>query len=235
MSRIANGETIMMDSGLSAADGKVLYPELLEHAADFIADYVQKRAAADSPTDPVQKTTSSHPFILSIDGRAGSGKTTLARLIWQKLDGAALLHLDDFFLQPHQRTSQRLSAPGQNVDYERIIEEVLIPASRGEQISYHPFSCQTMSLQEAVNLGKPRILILEGSYSMNEELRKFADTSVFLTCSSPVQLERILQRNGPEKLQDFINRWIPLEEQYFQTFDPAELCDFVFDVSGCSL
>ena len=36
--------------------------------------------------------------------------------------------------------------------------------------------------------------------------------------SADTQKERLLKRN-PEKIEMFINKWIPLENQYFQAFD----------------
>ena len=32
--------------------------------------------------------------------------------------------MDDYFLQPYQRTEERLAEPGGNVDYERFKEEI---------------------------------------------------------------------------------------------------------------
>ena len=37
------------------------------------------------------------PFLVGIDGRCGSGKTTLAAYLQEKLS-AAVLHIDDFYL-----------------------------------------------------------------------------------------------------------------------------------------
>ena len=65
-----------------------------------------------------------HPFLIAIDGMCGSGKTTLANYLAKELN-ASLFHMDDFFLQPHQRTPERLADPGGNVDYERFKAEVL--------------------------------------------------------------------------------------------------------------
>ena len=46
--------------------------------------------------------------------------------------------MDDFYLQPHQRTTKRLREPGGNVDYERFETEVLQPLLTGEAFSYRP-------------------------------------------------------------------------------------------------
>ena len=57
--------------------------------------------------------------LIAIDGPAASGKTTLAARL-EKRYGADVLHMDDYFLQPHQRTPDRYAEPGGNVDRERF-------------------------------------------------------------------------------------------------------------------
>ena len=41
--------------------------------------------------------------------------------------------------------------------------------------------------------------------------------------------ERILRRNGGEKLEAFRRKWIPLEEAYFSAFDIENKCDIVIE------
>ena len=48
------------------------------------------------------------PLTLAIDGCCAAGKTTLALRLQQRY-GCPVFHADDYFLQPHQRTPQRLS------------------------------------------------------------------------------------------------------------------------------
>ena len=67
--------------------------------------------------------------LVAIDGCSCAGKTTLATQIGALLNGN-VFHMDDYFLQPHMRTPERLSQPGGNVDAERFLADVLLPASR---------------------------------------------------------------------------------------------------------
>ena len=53
-------------------------------------------------------------YIIALDGRAASGKTTMARQLAELLD-AEIIHMDDFFLPMELRTEQRLATPGGNV------------------------------------------------------------------------------------------------------------------------
>ena len=82
------------------------------------------------------------PFLFALDGRCASGKTTLASALREAV-GCGVIHMDDFFLRPEQRTEERLSQPGGNVDRERFLQEVLLPLKRGESFSYRPYDCRT--------------------------------------------------------------------------------------------
>ena len=85
------------------------------------------------------------PILIAIDGRCASGKTTLAAMV-QKLYGSKncdVLHMDDFFLRPHQRTRRRLLQPGGNIDLERFWNEVLRFATDGKPFTYRPYDCKS--------------------------------------------------------------------------------------------
>ena len=84
---------------------------------------------------------SKEPLLIAIDGRCAAGKTTLASIVKEKIN-CNVIHMDHFFLQPAQRTEERLQEPGGNVDYERVRKEVLIPLSQGKAFSYKPFDCK---------------------------------------------------------------------------------------------
>ncbi|MEK3909347.1 P-loop NTPase fold protein [Oceanobacillus sp. FSL W7-1309] len=54
---------------------------------------------------------------IAIDGRCGSGKTSLAEMLKQEFD-MNVFHMDDFFLPFEMKTKERLSESGGNVHYE---------------------------------------------------------------------------------------------------------------------
>jgi len=53
------------------------------------------------------------------------------------------------------------------------------------------------------------------------------DRRVFLDIDGKTQEDRIRNRNGEDRLQDFLQLWIPLEEAYFQAFSPWEKADYI--------
>ncbi len=157
-------------------------------------------------------------FTAAIDGRCASGKTSLAEKLSEIID-CNVIHTDDFYLQKNQRTEKRLSEPGGNLDRERLLKEVLIPLREGREVSYRPFVCSCMDFGEEVTLPRKKLWIIEGSYSCHPDLREHYDLTVFVTTDKETQKKRILSRNGEEKLQAFLSRWIPLEERYFEKLD----------------
>ena len=110
------------------------------------------------------------------------------------------------------------------MDRERLEAEILAPLSRGGDVVYRPFDCKTMSLSEPRRSRAARLNIVEGSYSLHPAMEPYYDLSVFLEISPESQRRRVLERNGPEWGQMFFDRWIPLENTYFQATRTAERC-----------
>lgn len=154
--------------------------------------------------------------IIAIDGSCTSGKTTLAEAL-SKIYDCNVFHMDDFFLQPHQRTPERLAEAGGNVDYERFYEEVLSKLQAGTPFSYRPYSCRTGQLAEAVEVLPKQLNLVEGTYSQHPFFGNVYDLKVFLTVTPQQQAERIRRR--PSFLHKrFFEEWIPMEQQYFQKY-----------------
>ena len=169
---------------------------------------------------------------LAIEGGSASGKSTLGSVLEQVYD-CTLLHMDDFFLQPHQRTPERFAQPGGNVDRERFLEEVLLPLSRKETIQYRPFDCGSFTIQPPAAITPGQLVVIEGAYSMHPELAGFYDLSAFLDIDPNLQKDRINKRNSPAFAQRFFNEWIPMEHRYFEVMQVKERCDLVIPVKNC--
>ena len=167
-------------------------------------------------------------IVIAIDGGACSGKTTLAAEL-QKRYGAAVIHTDDFFLRPEQRTPERFAEIGGNFDRERFFSEVLLPLSKKENFSYQRFDCHTMTLSEKIEVPAVPLTIIEGSYSHHPFFDGFYDLRIFLSISAEKQKERILNRDGTYA-DMFFSRWIPFENEYFRTFSIEKMANFVICV-----
>ena len=160
--------------------------------------------------------SSKSPVIVAIDGVCGGGKTTLGEWLAMQYD-CNLFHMDDFFLRKEQRTKERYEQPGGNVDYERFYEEILKPLLVGKECFYRKFDCSTLTLGEAKRVAWKRLNIVEGSYSQHPYFGNSYQLRVFLDLSPEEQYRRLLNR-VPEKINRFVEEWIPLENQYFEAY-----------------
>lgn len=157
--------------------------------------------------------------IVAIDGRCGSGKTNLGNFLKKNLS-CNLVHMDDFYLPLPRREEHWREHPGKNMDFDRLIQQVLEPATKGEGIRYAPYDCGKKAYGCEIMLPPNNLTILEGSYSQFPPLRPYYTKMYFLTCAPEVQKQRLQSREG-EKYPMFENLWIPLEEKYLALYPPA--------------
>ena len=179
---------------------------------------------------PLLSNKEKEKIIIAIDGMTGSGKTSLAQELSQEYN-APIFHADDFFLLPELRTEQRLNEPGGNIHYERMKEEVIEPLIKGkinDIINYKPFNCKIQNFDKEKNNKIKEVNIVEGSYCLNPYFGKYYDLSIFLKINQKEQIERLTKR-APKMIDNFINKWIPLEKKYHDAFNLYEKCDIKFD------
>ena len=173
-----------------------------------------------------QKPT--RPLVLALDGRCGSGKTTLANALAAQLPGCTLLRTDDFYLPPARRSPDWAHTPCANMDLTRLRDEALRPAYAGQTVDYRAYSCREGAYLPPAQLPAQPLVILEGSYSHHPALADCYDLRVFVTCSKAEQTRRLQAREGV-RYPAFAQRWIPLEEGYFAKYSIEESADLILD------
>ena len=154
-----------------------------------------------------------HPAVLAIDGRCGSGKSSLAQLL-HELFGCNVLHMDDFYLPFAERASNWTDQPAGNMNLSRFRNEVLTPAAAGQPIPYRAYSCRQGQYRDTALLSPTPLTVVEGSYSHHPALADAYQCKVFLTCPDAVQARRLQAREGTHYTA-FVDCWIPMEELYF--------------------
>ncbi len=165
--------------------------------------------------------------VVAIDGDAGSGKSELAKLL-HTIYKQQTIRMDDFFLQDHQRTKERLKEIGGHVDYERFYQKVIKPLKKQSAFTYQSYDCQTHDFDKTHTIKPYQLIVVEGSYSLREEFREVYDIKAVLHVSPEVQLERLNRRN-PKLLDRFKTTWIPKEKAYAKTFKIDTYADFIFN------
>lgn len=167
-------------------------------------------------------------FVIAIDGRAASGKSTLADYLSENLS-ASVVHTDDFYLPFEMRTDERLSEAGGNFHRERFYGEVVCNIHAKNKFKYGVFDCSSGRVSSERTVYPTGVVIVEGAYSMHPSLNKYYDMSVFVTADLKARIDRITERNGAQKAKVFASRWIPLEEVYFKTFNTELTADYVLN------
>ena len=171
------------------------------------------------------------PLVLALDGRCGSGKTTLADRLARQFPASIVLHTDDFYLPPTQRVRGWEKTPCANMDLVRLRDEALRPAYEGQPVLCRAYSCRAGAYQPVQELAPQPLVILEGSYSHHPLLAGYETLQVFVTCSREEQTRRLQAREG-ERYANFAARWIPLEEGYFAQYRIEEMADLAVDTTA---
>lgn len=189
---------------------------MIEHINDILA-YLKEEMA--------QKTR----VILAIDGTSAALKSTLAECLARELDGA-VIHCDDFFLPIELRSQERYEEPGGNIHYERMKEEVIQHLRQGEGFNYVCYDCGSGMPGDTRHIPDKPLLIVEGAYAMHPFFGAYYDLSLFLTVEPQMQMQRIEKRNpNPQMFRD---KWIPLEQKYFEAFDIRSRADMILDTTN---
>ena len=171
------------------------------------------------------------PLVLALDGRCGSGKTTLAAALAEQFPDSTVLHTDDFYLPPAGRVPGWEQIPCANMDLTRLRDEALRPAYKGLPVPYRAYSCREGACLPVQQLRAQPLVILEGSYSHHPLLAGYETLRVFVTCSKQEQTRRLQAREGG-RYANFAARWIPLEEAYFTQYNVEDKADFVMDTTN---
>lgn len=171
------------------------------------------------------------PYVIAIDGMSASGKTTLGHLLHEEFPDSNLFHMDDYFLQPHQRTVERYAEVGGNVDYERFKDEIILHLNNPDGLHYRTYDCHTQTLSSQRCANSQPLIIIEGSYSQHPYFGETYDLRIFCEISEEEQQKRIAKRNGLQMLERFVKEWIPKENLYFKTFCIKEKSCFLYNTN----
>lgn len=185
----------------------ILLPALIECKEEIIKDLHEM--LQNPPTSGL---------LIALDGRCGSGKSSLAMELAQELP-LNLIHMDDYYLPMADRDPDWKEHYGKNMNFARLISEIIEPALKGDSLRVRPYSCRYARYQEEVQLPPKSVTLIEGSYSLHPLLRDFYHYSIYLQVSDETQRQRLIAREG-ERFPFYEELWIPLENAYAESCDP---------------
>ena len=166
-------------------------------------------------------TRRGRPVLVAIDGRGGSGKSTVAATIAEQLPGAIVLHTDDFAF-----------GWSGGWDWKRFQAQVLRPVLAGLPATYQRYDWNTDQLAEWHDVpAATQTLILEGVSSTRLDLGDAWDVTVWVEAPRQVRLTRGLERDG-ESSRHLWDQWMAAEEEWIAATCPMDRCDFVVDGSS---
>lgn len=147
--------------------------------------------------------------IISVDGPAGAGKTTLANRIASNfpVSPVSVIHMDDLYDGWENALTSSLTRTLEN--------KITRPASQGKGIEYRKFDWLQNSFGDFIKIPLPSLLILEGVGSGQRVIRKYLDQLIWIDIDSETGLNRVLQRDG-DYLETEMRIWQMRESEHFE-------------------
>jgi uridine kinase len=158
--------------------------------------------------------------ILTIDGRAGSGKTTLASDLFLHLSASRkveIIHLDDLYA-------------GWEGALESSLSESLIALTESlknlQPATLNIFNWGTSSFDSQRIINPPDILIIEGVGSGQGAIRDRVGVKIWMEISPEAGLARVLERDGHE-ISSEMSAWQLQEDRHFEIEKTRDVAEFV--------
>ncbi|WP_016905564.1 uridine kinase family protein [Streptomyces xiaopingdaonensis] len=146
--------------------------------------------------------------LVGVDGHAGSGKSTFAAVLADRLGGAPVVHLDD--LSSHDAFFAWTG---------RLREHVLEPLSRAEPARYDVYDWVGRRFVPGGEVLPAPVVLLEGVGAGRREVRPRLAALVWLELPAEESWRRGRERDG-EELAGFWNEWETAERAHFAA-DPS--------------
>ncbi|MFD0581200.1 uridine kinase family protein [Dactylosporangium darangshiense] len=197
---------------------------------DDAADPDVRRADPPPPAHAIAAAVRGLPgaTIVAIDGAGGSGKTTVAAAVAALLDGATIVHGDDFYRPMPEPERERLSAEEgywRYFDWERLRDEVLAPLHAGRPARYRSYDWETGDLGPWHEIAAGTVVVVEGVYTARPELARYYGLTAYVDTPRETCLRRVRDRG--ENPPEWIARWRAAEDHYIRTTAPQTRADMV--------
>mgnify|MGYP001562813272 FL=1 len=188
-------------------------------------------ATMQIPEELVAKCKSlNRPAIIAISGFGGAGKSTFANALGAKLD-APVIGIDSF-----ARDRLEKGSLWEAMDFDRLEKEVLIPFSANTKlIEYGHYDWGRNDVMKTKLAEHNGFLILEGVGLLRPNLNKYFSYKIWIDCPKEEAVRRGKKRDREEyknpRDENWDGIWMKNDTEYFETFKPKEVADFVF--SNC--
>lgn len=155
-------------------------------------------------------TASGRRSVVLVDGRSGTGKTTLGGALAIEL-GAQLVHLDDVY-------------PGWDgllAASTAVVEDVL-----GAPSGYRQWDWERSEPAAWVSLDPDEPLVVEGCGALSRASASLATLRIWMSADDAERKRRAIDRDGAVFAEQW-DRWAAQEDAFIAEQDPASLADVV--------
>jgi uridine kinase len=160
-------------------------------------------------------------LFVGVDGRAGTGKTTLAAVLAAAVRGAVVVHVDDF-AGPH--------VP--EWDWPRLNDQVLAPLLAGRPGRYQRWEWNRDVPAEWHDVPVDRLVVIEGVSATRSEVAAPWSLRIWVDAPRDVRLVRAVERDGQAMLPHWLDVWMPAEEAYIAREQPQDRADLIVNGVG---
>ncbi len=142
------------------------------------------------------RSSSSRPAVLAVDGRSNNGKTTVAARIADMVPGSVVIHTDDIAWE-HSRFSWA----------DLLIDGILVPVHQGQEVSYRPPRWDEHGRDGSIDVpvGCP-LLIIEGDGAGRREVAHLIDTLIWVQADEREAAQRAVARAAVPTAADLANK-----------------------------
>ncbi|MBT1681347.1 ATP-binding protein [Curtobacterium aurantiacum] len=148
--------------------------------------------------------------VVLIDGRSGTGKTTLGAHVAEQL-GAQLVHLDDLY-------------PGW--DGLRAAAGAVVTDVLGARSGYRRWDWVADAPADWASVDPDLPIVVEGCGALSRASAPLASLRVWLEADDTVRWDRAIGRDGEVFAREW-DRWAAQEQAFIAAEDPAALADVV--------
>ncbi|WP_148302550.1 uridine kinase [Caldalkalibacillus mannanilyticus] len=172
------------------------------------------------------------PLIIGVAGGSGSGKTTVARKLYEEFaDSVVMIEQDAYYKdQTHLSFEQRTKT---NYDHPLAFDHDLLIEHLQQLLTYKPiekpvydYALHTRSA-ETIHLEPKEVIILEGILILEDQrLRELMDIKIFVDTDADVRILRRLERDMKERgrsLESVIDQYLSVVRQmHLQFVEPSK-------------
>lgn len=148
--------------------------------------------------------------VVLIDGRSGTGKTTIGAQVAEQL-GAQLVHLDDLY-------------PGW--DGLRAAADAVVTDVLGAPSGYRRWDWGADAPADWASVDPDLPIVVEGCGALSRASAPLASLRVWLEADDAVRWDRAIGRDGEVFAREW-DRWAAQEQAFIAAEDPAALADVV--------